>query len=128
MGIATFFFYGQGNLDDENEDDILTLLVQAKGGMYYNRAWGSNAKASENEVSELALQVGLRYDLASQIAQRNLEVSNGSGGYPDRRVIASQQTIAIDKGADGSRVARVYYIPIGSSRIVKNVPIGLGGG
>lgn len=127
MGIQTFFYYGQGDLLDEIQDDLMCLMLEPAGGGSYFRNWGVGLQKYENEVSQLLLQVGLRYDIAESIAARNQYVSNGQDGTKDRRVICSQQTIDVIKTSDESRSVVVRYVPAVDIRAVQQVTAPLGG-
>jgi len=126
MSMDHFWYYGQGNVDDETQDDLLCLVVQAKGTLYGWRSYGGNAPAYENRPQGLLTRVGLPHDIASAIADRNRLVSDGSAGYPDRRAYASQATIKVDDSVRGRTAVTVQYIPATDVRTVKTIRAPMG--
>ena len=108
--IDHFFFYGQIEPRSEIEADLRQGLMQEKRSMFYDRTFGAGVPEYENAPQGLSLQVSLKYDIASWIARRNQEVSDGTNGKRDRRAVTSQNAIQITQSADGVDV-NVLYIP-----------------
>jgi len=120
-----FFYYGQVDEQKEIEADIIQLLTQDKRSMFYTRSYGAGVSDYENAPQGLALEIGLRYSIATSIAKRNYEVSNGNDGSRDRRAVTSQNAIFIDQTPDGI-VVRVIYVPFFNYKTpgIVSVPIG----
>ena len=108
--IDMFFFYGLNDIDLEIEHDLLYGLLQPKRSLFYFRSEGAGVEEYENFPSGYFMQVSLRYDMANWVAQRNTRVSDGTKGYPDRRIAVSQATIDIDT-LKGNIDVQVLYIP-----------------
>lgn len=105
-----FFYYGIVDLRREIEADLLTGIIQDKRSMFYTRSYGAGIGEYENAPQGLALEVGMKYDIASWMARRNSEVSTGANGTRDRRAVTSQGAIRIGQGPDGVDV-QVLYVP-----------------
>lgn len=105
-----FLFYGSSDIDLEIEHDVMKGVLQPKRSLFYFREEGAGAGEYENYPSGFFMQVSLRYDIANWIAQRNTRVSDGSNGYPDRRVATSQAVIKIEN-LKGEVDIQVLYIP-----------------
>jgi len=112
MDADYFFFHGQIDLGDEIEQDILLGIAQPKRSLFYNRGYGCGLSAYEGGATSLLSQVGMRYDVATLLAKRNQVVSNGVDGYPERRAIASQNTIKVETNAKGENQLTVLYVPL----------------
>lgn len=110
MDIDYFFFYGQLDQRKEIEADLLCGLAQGRRTMFYHRSYGAGIPEFENSPVGLALNVSLRYEAAAWVARRNLEVSDGTGGYRDRRAVTSQPAIEIS-GSGGQVDVQVPYVP-----------------
>jgi len=110
VDIDYFFYYGKVDQRDEIEADLLQGLTQAKRSMFYYRGFGAGVPGYENYPQGLSLQISLKFDVASWIARRNLEVSDGTNGKRDRRAVTSQNAIAIIQGENGVDI-NVLYIP-----------------
>ncbi len=108
--IDIFFFFGDNDLSLEIESELIRGILQPKRSMFYNRDEGAGIEDYENRPSGITFDIGLRYDIASWVSKNNARVTDGSGGYPDRRVAVSQNTIRIDRNKGQSDVS-VYYIP-----------------
>lgn len=110
VDIDYFFFYGKTSLGEEIDADLRQGLMQPKRSMFYHRSFGAGITEYENTPQGFALQVSMKYDIATWISKRNLEVTDGSDGTRDRRAVTSQSAITIDQGTDGVDV-QVLYIP-----------------
>jgi hypothetical protein len=51
----------------------------------------------------------IAYAVANAISKRNLNVTDGSNGYPDRRIAVSQAFISVEDNMGGERDVKVYY-------------------
>lgn len=104
-----FFYYGDGELEDECEFDLYQLLLQPKRSLYYNRRESAGVTEYENNPNSLSLQVNARYEIASAIAYRNSIVVNGSNNTKDRRMAVSQNTIGFE-ARNGDLNIKILYI------------------
>lgn len=120
-----FFYYGQNDLDLEIESDLMNLCLQPVRSLYYNNSDSSGVSGYENYPNEFNLQINLRYSIANGVARRNQIISDGSNGYPDRRIAVSQFSISIKQVPNGINIAVLYipYYNYSSYRIV-NTTIG----
>lgn len=109
MDIDYLFYYGQVDEDDEVQKDILMGLEQSRRTMFYHRSFGSGIKEYENTPDGLAFTIGVKYGIASWIAARNQEVSDGSNGTRDRRVATSQSVILVE-GGNGEKTVSIPYL------------------
>lgn len=111
--VDALLFYGELDLSFEIEADLYHGLVQPPRSMYYSRDFGAGVE--ENAPQGLLFEVGARFRIADWVARRNQEVSDGSGGSRDRRVLASQGTITVEPQAEGGArdgyEITVGYIP-----------------
>jgi hypothetical protein len=107
--IDSLLFYGELDLAFEIEADLYHGLVQPARSMFYSRDYGAGVE--ENAPQGLLFEVGTRFRIADWIARRNLEVTDGSGGSRDRRVLASQASIAVESPEKGAYEVSVGYIP-----------------
>ena len=104
----TFFYYGQGTVEDENQQDILMLVKQPLKSLFYDRQFGCDTKY--NFPMSAISQALVAYSVANAIAIRNQNVSDGTNGTYDRRVAASQNAITVDDGKNGERNITILYI------------------
>jgi hypothetical protein len=126
MDADYFFYYGQVDQRAEIEAELLAGAVQGKRTMFYHRSYGAGVSDHENAPIGLATSVALRYELASWVARRNLEVSDGSRGYRDRRAVTSQSAIEVTNEG-GSVEVRMGYIPFFDWRRPGEIPVPVGG-
>jgi hypothetical protein len=127
MDIDYFFYYGDIDLYDEVDADIAQGVVQDKRSMYYFRDFGAGLYQYENEnPSDLATAVAMRYEIADWIARRNRYVSSGNGGTRDRRAVTSQTVIQTSAGKDTTDVS-VPYILLADTQGMKTVSFSLKG-
>lgn len=108
--IDNFFFYGEGDLDDEIEVDVWMGLMQPKRSLFYFRSEGCGVSERENFPNSLAMQVGIRYDVANWAANRNAIIGDGSSDGKDRRVVISQNSVSFVVNS-GDLDIEVAYIP-----------------
>lgn len=106
-----FFFHGEVDPNLEIQSEITQGILQPLRTMFYNRSDGSSVHERENFPNAVALQVGVKYDIASYIAFRNQNVSDGTNGKVDKRVAVSQTTINVENEENGLAV-RILYIPL----------------
>lgn len=105
-----FFFYGQVDARKEIEADLVQGVMQAKRSLFYNRQYGAGVPGYENTAGGLTLEVNMKFDIAGWVAQRNREVSTGTNGTRDRRVVTSQSAIKINQRR-GEADVQILYIP-----------------
>jgi hypothetical protein len=105
-----FFFYGQVEQRKEIEADLVQGIMQAKRSLFYDRSYGAGVPGYENTAGGLSLEVNMKYDVSAWVAQRNREVSNGTNGTRDRRVVTSQSAIKINQRR-GEVDVQILYIP-----------------
>ncbi len=103
------FFYWDSLDEGVNlEADLLALVLQSKGRLFYNRSYGCGLQGYENMPNALLQGVLLRYDVVNGFAERNLRVTDGSKGYPDRRALTSQDAVEVEQGKDEMNLAIGY--------------------
>jgi len=121
-----FFHYGQVPLRDEVLSDLNQGLIQDKRSIFYDRSFGAGVPEYENFPRGLSLEIGMRYDIASWVARRNLEVSNGTNGTRDRRAVTSQDAIRITPVGDDGLEVQVFCVPYADYQTptVINIPMG----
>lgn len=125
MDFNYFLFYGEAPEGEELEADIVAGLMQDRRSMFYHRGYGAGLSDFENAADGISTQVGLKYRAASYLAERNQEVSDGTGGTRDRRVLVSQGSISVERASGGLDVKLVYvpYADLRSAKVLA-VPIG----
>ena len=125
--IDFFFYYGLGEVLNETKHDIVMGMLQPKRSMLYDRTMGAGISEYENYPSSFAMQVGMKFDIASWISRRNAQVSSGTDGFPDRRVGVSQNTILIQAN-QGNVDVMAYYIPFSDFKNPQrlSIPAGIG--
>ena len=106
-----FFYHGKNDLTEEIEHDILLVLIQPKGSLFYNRAYGAGIPEYENMNSGLMMEIGLRFDAAEAVALRNTRVSTGEDGRPDRRALTSQRVIGMESVGGEVEITVEYVRP-----------------
>ena len=111
-----FLYYGQSPLSDEVDFDLKVGLMQGKRTLFYDRGFGVGVDEYENIPSGLALEIGLKYDIASWISARNATVTDGSNGTRDRRAVTSQTVIDVIQ-LEGNVDIVVKYIMLGSGEL-----------
>jgi hypothetical protein len=117
-----FLFYGDGELLDEIQSDILIGLTQPKRSFFYNRQDSSGVPERENLPNSFVLQVGCKYDIVRWIGYRNGNVETGENGGKERRVAASQTAISFV--VDGGNLdVTVQYIPLVNIQAAQTVAI-----
>lgn len=107
-----FFFYGDNELDDERQHDILEQCLQPERSYYYNRKEAIGISSYENHPSTLSMLVMLPYKITDGLAYKNLQIEDGSYSEKDRRVAVSQGTISIRRLGTGSIGVNILYIPL----------------
>jgi hypothetical protein len=105
-----FFFYGSVDQRKEIEADLVQGIMQGKRSLFYDRSFGAGVPEYENTAGGLSLEVNMKYDISAWVARRNREVSDGTNGTRDRRVVTSQSAIKIDQRR-GEADVQVLYIP-----------------
>jgi hypothetical protein len=111
--IDYFFNYGKSPLDEEIRHDVVLGLLQPKRSLFYDRADGAGIEDNEQHPSGIILQIEAKSSIVSWIGRRNTEVSNGTKGFPDRRIAASQETVdVVSDHKSGELDITVLYIPL----------------
>lgn len=124
-----FFFYGQSDLELENESDLIAGLLQPRRSLYYNRQDGCGISEKENYPLSLSLQIGMRYDVANWVAFRNTQVTDGSANTVDRRIAVSQNSVSFRQDMNkGTIDLSVVYIPFGNFRKPDQILTSIGRG
>ena len=113
-----FFYYGYGAVEDENAFELQELVLQPDKSLFYFRSYGVDHKYNYPVAS--FNQILIAYSIASAIAQRNQEVSDGSTNQ-DRRIAASQQSIVVTDGQNGERDIKVYYFNYANYQAVQTI-------
>lgn len=120
-----FFYYGDNNLDLETQSDVLQVVVQPRRRLFYDRSNGAGIEDLENPPNNTLLDVAARFEVAAAVARRNLEVSSGESGTPDRRVATSQAVIEILRSRNAMDVA-VLYVPFADHETQRSVTASVG--
>jgi hypothetical protein len=105
-----FFYYGQSDINLEIESELTQLVLQPSRSLYYNNQESGGISNYENYPNEVNLQINARYDIAKGVSWKNGVVTDGSNGYPDRRVAVSQSSISFTRNR-GELDVEVFYIP-----------------
>lgn len=108
-----FFYYGENTIELANEckSDLISLLVQPKRSMFFNRSAGAGIKDFENFPIGLMMQIGIPYAVASAIANRNAYVSDGTNSkFPDRRIATAQNVVSFSSDDNGNVDLGIQYI------------------
>lgn len=107
-----FYYYGQNDLQLENQSDLMSGLLQPKRSLFYNRKDGCGISDKENFPNTSLLKIALIYDIINWIEYRNSYVQNGSDNlFSDRRIFASQNYIEFKSDNKGNLDINVLYIP-----------------
>jgi hypothetical protein len=127
MSMDSFFNWGNRELGQEIEDDIVLGLLQPKRSLFYSRSYGAGINMLENTPASITLQILGRYEVAKFMGYRNSVVTNGQNGLPDRRAVASQGSIDISVDRAGQVDFTVNYIPLYDYQSQKSVglPVGI---
>ena len=122
-----FFYYGEVNLNDEIQNDVLAVLIQPKRSLYFNRSNDSaGIEGYENYPISAALQILVSYDIMSAMGKRNLNVSDGSSNTKDRRIAISDELISVEFQGEEINVS-VRYISLNDLKTRELIiPVGLG--
>lgn len=94
-----FFYYGDNDLKEEIEHDLLEQAMQPHRSYYYNRQEAIGISQFENYPNTITLYVLIPYVIANGVAFKNTIIEDGSYSDKDRRVIVSQATISIRQGS-----------------------------
>lgn len=124
--IENFFFYGQGNIEQEIKHDILVGVTNPKRTMFYDREYGTDIDSYENKPISATMEVGIAFSVVEFMARRNNRVSDGSNGTRDRRVASSQSVIEISSKNRNDIDVEIRYIPFNDYEKIDSVSI-LGG-
>ena len=121
-----FFYYGQNELQIENESDLVSGIMQDKRSLFYNRRDSAGLNNKENNPNTIQLIVLLRFDIVNWVSYRNTYVTNGSDNEIDRRIGVSQNFINFKKDKEGNLDVDVSYVPFADydNRDVVSIPIG----
>ncbi len=121
-----FFSFG-ADPATETDNEVTVAVVQPRRSMFYNRRYGGGAREYENAASSFAMQIAMKFSIVSAVALYNQRTTNGSGGFPDRRVAVSQATIDIAQGQNGETDVTVLYIPMSDMQNPRRIGVTAGG-
>lgn len=124
--IDYFFFYGKNSLEEESVSDLFGLILQPKRSLYYSRSDGSGVERYENYPDALTLQIGLRFDIAQAVANRNSLVVNGRDGFRDRRIAVSQFSIKFYSNKQGDLDVTILYFLYEKFSVPQNLTLPVG--
>jgi hypothetical protein len=122
-----FFFYGQNDLQQENESDLLAGCVQPARSLYYNRQDAAGINEKENHPDAISTQFLTRFNIVSWVAYRNGQVSDGQNNTLDRRLAVSQNSVNIKTDGKGNLSVSILYIPFSDFKTPQNLKIPAGG-
>lgn len=121
------FFYDSVDVRKETEADILGMLVQPKGSMFYFRRLGCDVLGDENAPAAVSTMIKLKADVVGAFGFRNSQVTNGSLGFPDRRAFTSQSVITVEQdGQTGDTDVSVPYVETADLSSLKQTSVPLG--
>lgn len=120
-----FFYYGQSLLDLEIQSDLMLLATQPDRSLYYNNLESGGITRHENFPNDINLQVNLRFAITSSAARKNRFISDGTDGYPDRRIAVSQNSIRFEP-VGGELDIQILYIPYYNFEAYATVRPGVG--
>lgn len=110
-----FFFYGQLDVELENEHDLIEGVVQPKRSLFYNRNDGTGVQQQGNHPNTMALHFAIRALITMFVGLRNTRVSDGRNGQRERRLAVSQNSIRFVKGGQGQELDIIInYISLNS--------------
>ncbi len=107
-----FFFYDQIDVRTQAEADLSELLMQGQGALFYNRSYGADMASRENYPNGMTFQIKAAADIVNSVAKRNMRVTSGAGGYPDRRIIVSQGSIDFTQKSEAVDVQVGYILMV----------------
>ena len=105
-----FFFYDTVSIEQGNEADLVTSILQPKKSLFYNRKYGAGISESINYPNAIAMKVGIPYDIVDTVSTRNTQVVDGTSQQKDRRFAASQESVKIEQNNKGEIETTVSYI------------------
>lgn len=120
-----FFYYGQNDLEYENQRDALEISLQPKRSLYYFNQYSCGTPDYENYPNAILLQIALRFDIANGYAYRNTLVKDGQDGFKDRRLAVSQTSISFVQ-QEGELSINVQYIAFADYANIQTINIPLG--
>lgn len=124
-----FFYYGEpgSNVDTEIQSDVLAGMLQPRRTLLYNASEGAGISEKENAPLSLIIQIGIRLNIVNWISKRNSEVTDGTGGNPDRRVAISQNSIDIQEGERGFLKVFAHYFAFKDTKkpVLVEIPLTL---
>ena len=95
-----FYYYGQGDLSEEIQSEVLMTLMQQTRSLFYNRTYDSSEiHKYENSPNTIVLNILIPYVVTTALAKRNQIVSDGDIG-PDRRIAISQTLVRVETTKD----------------------------
>ena len=122
--ISDILLSGKIDILKEIENDLLLVLCQPLGSMFYNRDYGAGLDQLENEPTSLMMQVYGRYMVVNAITQENERNYNETR---DKRVLVSQASIDFDvDSAKGEVTVTVNYIPYSNISTVQSISVPTG--
>lgn len=103
-----FFYWDSLDEDICMEADLLAMLLQTKGRLFYNRSYGCGVQTYEGPPNTLLPNILLRFDIVNGFSDRNQRVTDGSRGYPDRRALTSQAAVEVEQEGPEMNLAVGY--------------------
>jgi hypothetical protein len=118
-----FFYWDSIELKRNVDADVLSMLVQPKHALFYNRGYGCGVPAREQQPNTALLLITARYDVVIGFASRNARVTDGRYG-PDRRAFTSQAQIDITQVGSKYQLSVSYLRPGDRSYGQASIPWG----
>ena len=110
QSLDSFFYYGLQDLEYENKYDLFSLVTQSKRKLFFYRSYGGGAEQFLNFPAAFMIDIGIRYAIASSVAKRNSQVTDGRDNSKDRQILVSQETIDVTREKNGDISVNVGYI------------------
>lgn len=98
IDIDAFFYFDEIGLNHAVQHEIAIGLTQPKRSFFYGREDSAGVDEYINHPPGIHTEILLKYDIASWIARRNLQVTDGTDGTRDRRIATSQTLITVKSG------------------------------
>jgi hypothetical protein len=115
-----FFFYDTIPASDMIAAEVFAVCLQPPGLLFYNRRFG--AEVGENNPNTFSQQVNVRTAIMTSLSLRNTRVTDGRGGFPDRRAVTSWNAIEITQAGENADI-QVGYIELGDLTQLKKATV-----
>jgi len=120
-----FFYYGEGDLNNEIKQDILNGVTTSKNKLFFNRADSAGVNNFINSPNSLAIEIGLKYSIVKWLAYRNTYIGNGQNNSKERRIAISQNNIKINQKNSNVDID-IFYIPFFNKNTFVTIEIPFG--